>query len=401
MTGVRKITAAAGAIPVLVAWAVGMTGLIEAQHAVTDVLAEVMAVLLLILALRFRRGRLAAATLIVALTNFLVRGPLSTPPGNSGLDVLALALPLNVAILALLPERPLFRPLILAFIASFGLQASFAAVLRSAVENGSGPALWQSIAEFFSAPQLAGLVFLIAGVFVALCVAARRSAFEGSLLWVLASAAIALLGDRGTHAAALSLVAAQVVLLLGLVEDSYRLAYHDELTGLPGRRALEEALRSLDGEYAIAMVDVDHFKRFNDRHGHAAGDQALKMIATELQQVGGGGRAFRYGGEEFAVLFPSLSPAAAREPLEEVRVAIAERRFALRAPDRPRRKPEKPAKQASHSRLIKVTVSIGVAGSDSRRVDADAVLRAADRALYRAKSAGRNKVVVTGEKSRS
>lgn len=398
MKGAGKITAAAGAIPVLVAWSVGMTGIPEAQHAVTDVLAEVMAVLLLILAGRFRRGRLAVATVIIAFSNFVVRGPLSAPPGNPGLDVLALILPLNIAVLALLPERPLFHPLTGSFITSFAIQAWFATVLSSRLEQGRGPVLFTSIADLLSAPQLGGLVFLIAGVFVALCFAARRGAFEGSLLWVLASAAIALLGDRGPHAATLAFVAAQLVLLLGVVEDSYRLAYHDELTGLPGRRALDEAMRFLDGEYSIAMVDVDQFKRFNDRHGHAAGDQALKMIAAELQQVGGGGRSFRYGGEEFAVLFPSTPAAEAREPLDEVRLAIADRKFALRAPDRPRKRPDSPAKRATQPRLIRVTVSIGVAGPNSRRIDADAVLRAADRALYRAKSAGRNRVVVAGER---
>ena len=92
------------------------------------------------------------------------------------------------------------------------------------------------------------------------------------------------------------------------------------------------------------MVDVDHFKKFNDRHGHAAGDQALRMVGAELEKVGGGGRAYRYGGEEFAILFPGLTVTEAREPLEEVRAAIADRRFALRSPDRPRKKPDPPRK---------------------------------------------------------
>ena len=117
----------------------------------------------------------------------------------------------------------------------------------------------------------------------------------------------------------------------------------------------------------LLFFDLDGFKHFNDKYGHAAGDQALKMIAAELQQVGGGGRSFRYGGEEFAVLFPSTSPAEAREPLDEVRLAIADRKFALRAPDRPRKKPDTPAKRATHPRLIRVTVSVGVAGPNPRR----------------------------------
>ena len=398
MKGASKITVAAGGLPVLIAWAAGIAGLPEAQHPVTDVLAEVMAVLLVILAWRFRRGRLAVAAIVVALANFLVRGPLADAPADPGLAVLALFLPLNIAILALLRERPLFRPLIPALIVAATLQAWLVVALGGGPDGGRGATIVSSIGRFVAAPHLAGLVFLIAGVFVALCFAARRGAFEGSLLWVLVAAAIALLGERGPHAATLAFSAAQLVLLLGLVEDSYRLAYHDELTGLPGRRALEEALRTLDGDYSIAMVDVDQFKRFNDRHGHAAGDQALKMIAGELQQVGGSGRAFRYGGEEFAVLFPSSSPAAAREPLETVRTSIASRKFALRAPDRPRKKPDSPTRQTGGRRLIRVTVSIGIAGPNPRRSGSDAVLRAADRALYRAKSAGRNRVVAAGDK---
>src|SRR2546422_4854379 len=76
------------------------------------------------------------------------------------------------------------------------------------------------------------------------------------------------------------------------------------LTGLPGRRALDEALVRLGGRYAIAMVDIDHFKRFNDEHGHDAGDQLLRMLATKLSQIEGGGRPLRYGGPGLPDRFP-------------------------------------------------------------------------------------------------
>ena len=121
------------------------------------------------------------------------------------------------------------------------------------------------------------------------------------------------------------------------------------------------------------------------------------MVATELRKVRGGGRAFRYGGEEFAILFPGAIPTAAREHLEAVRSAISARRFALRAQDRPRRKPSTPKKPARPTRLISVSVSIGVAGPNARQSTPETVLRAADRALYRAKSAGRNRVVSDGD----
>lgn len=399
MKGAGTITLAIGGLPVLVAWLVGLSGLPVAHRPITDVLAEVLAVLLLILGWRFRRGRLIVAAVTLALANFLVRGPLAEVPSEAGLATLAILLPVTLAVLSLLPERPINHPLILALLGAVVVQSWLTAAISRAHPSIRDGGVITSISEFLTSPDLGRLVFLIAGAFIALAYAARHSTFEGSLLWVTAASALALLAWKGPHAASLAFAAAQLVLLLGLVEDSYRLAYHDELTGLPGRRALEEALRTLDGSYTIAMADVDHFKRFNDRHGHAAGDQALRMIAAELQKVGGGGRAYRYGGEEFTMVFPGITPSAASEHLKSVCTAIADRRFAIRSSSRPRKKPDPPRKSSRPPRLISVSVSIGFAGPSARNGDANAVLRAADRALYRAKNKGRNRVVQYGARS--
>ena len=398
MRGAGRITVITGGLPVLIAWLVGLSGLAETHRAVVDVLAEVVAVLLVVLAWRFRRGRLAVAALAIAVANFLIRGPLSGPHAEPGVAALAVILPVGLAVLALLPEQPIGRPLMLGLMAGVVILGWLALALPTPAEDVAGSGLLGSLSDLLVAPDLARLVFLIAGAFIALTFAARRGTFEGSLLWVMAAAALALLAVNSPHSSTLAFTAAQLVLLLGLVEDSYRLAYHDELTGLMGRRALEEALGTLVGNYAIAMVDVDHFKRFNDRHGHSAGDQALRMVATELQRVGGGGRAYRYGGEEFAILFPGQTAAAARQSLEEVRATISSRKFAVRGPDRPRKKPDSPRKKSRPSRTISVSVSIGLAGSNPQRTTADAVLRAADRALYRAKNEGRNRLVAVGDR---
>jgi diguanylate cyclase (GGDEF)-like protein len=390
--GAGLVTVLIGGLPVLVAWVAGLTGLFEAQRPVTDVIAEVLAVLLVVLAWRFRRGRLAAAAVLVGASNFLVRGPLS---GAGGSTSLVLSVPILLALLALLPERPIGHVQTVALVCSALVLSWIATALHGSVMTETG--VLTDLDKLLSTPDVARLVFLIAAAFIALAFAARREAFEGALLWVLAASAIALLPGPGSITGTLAFGAAQVVLLLGVVEDSYRLAYHDELTELPGRRAFEEALQSLEGDYAIAMVDVDHFKRFNDRHGHKAGDEALRMVATELRKIKGGGRAFRYGGEEFAILFPGATPTTARERLEAVRSAIAARKFALRAHDRPRKKPSKPRKTSRPARLISVTVSLGLAGPNARHSTPDTVLRAADRALYRAKSLGRNRLVSEGD----
>src|SRR2546426_9194380 len=100
------------------------------------------------------------------------------------------------------------------------------------------------------------------------------------------------------------------------------MAYEDTLTGLPARRALNEALLRLGGQYSVAMIDVDHFKRINDRHGHDVGDQVLKMIAAKLAQVSGGGKAYRYGGEEFAVIFPGRKAEECLADVEALRGVV-------------------------------------------------------------------------------
>jgi diguanylate cyclase (GGDEF)-like protein len=88
-----------------------------------------------------------------------------------------------------------------------------------------------------------------------------------------------------------------------MMGTSYDMAYRDELTGLLGRRALNDRLKGLARQYVIAKMDVDHFKKYNDTHGHDIGDEVLKMVARQIGAVGGGGTAYRYGGEEFCVVF--------------------------------------------------------------------------------------------------
>ena len=198
----------------------------------------------------------------------------------------------------------------------------------------------------------------------------------------------------GAHA--LFMGAAGLVLIVALLQESHHLAFRDQLTGLPARRALDERLRSIGRRYAVGMVDVDHFKQFNDTHGHDVGDQVLRLVAGRLAGVDGG-IAYRYGGEEFCVLFPGLRMRDAERALEAIRGSIERYRMAVRAPDRPKRAEEGAKRRGrittdlASEKALSVTVSIGVArplnGQPPREV-----LKAADEALYRAKRAGRNRV---------
>jgi len=197
--------------------------------------------------------------------------------------------------------------------------------------------------------------------------------------------------------------AAGVILIVAMLQESHRLAFNDELTGLPGRRALQEAMAGLGPNYVLAMADVDHFKSFNDTHGHDIGDQVLKLVAARLAEVEGGGRAFRYGGEEFTVLFADATLDEAMPHLEDIRASVAAYRMAVRGENRPKateqgeklRGPDTEELLAPE-KILSVTISIGGASpgdaGSGHAITPAQVLKAADEALYRAKRGGRNRV---------
>jgi len=121
--------------------------------------------------------------------------------------------------------------------------------------------------------------------------------------WVIISSFFALAVRPSAPALNLYTSAAGILMIGAIVETSFTMAYHDDLTGLPGRRSLNEALLNLGRKYTIAMIDVDHFKKFNDTYGHDTGDQVLKLIASKLGRMDGGARVFRYGGKNLPLCF--------------------------------------------------------------------------------------------------
>jgi diguanylate cyclase (GGDEF)-like protein len=226
--------------------------------------------------------------------------------------------------------------------------------------------------------------FTVVAAFLIVLICLRRTSVEAGLFWALVGlfAAIGHVGDPGTlylYGSAVGLV-----LSFAVLEHGFDLAYRDELTGLPGRRAFNEVLQQLRRRYTIAMCDVDNFKSFNDTYGHDAGDQILKTVASMLFGVKGGGRAFRYGGEEFALVFNGRSAADVQPFLESMRDAISQMGLVLNG------RPHPDKAEGSDAESVQITVSIGVADSSGNHARPEIVLEAADAALYRAKEAGKN-----------
>jgi len=155
----------------------------------------------------------------------------------------------------------------------------------------------------------------------------------------------------------------------------------DVLTGLPNRRYFEEFCgllshrRRADDAIGVLMIDIDRFKSLNDSHGHAVGDRVLRVVADAIANaVRDDDVPARYGGEEFAVLLRNPTPRVALEIGERVRRAVA-------------------SSDLRQLGVDGVTVSVGIAVSDSPEQSVGDILERADRALYAAKSAGRNRVI--------
>ena len=349
----------------------------------------------LLLGWRLRRSRLVFALVALGLAYALVTAWMPEDP--TAFQLVAILLPLNLAAIALLPERGVLTASGRWQGAVLLLQIAAAALIVR--HTGRGP-VWPPLAYAFVRPALTGwtplgqpalLSFIVAALAVGAGRWVRRDATGRGYLWALLATLLALHTRDSALDRSLFFAAAGAVLLVAVIELSYVLAYHDGLTGLPGRRALREALDRAGGAYAIAMADVDHFKRFNDTYGHEVGDEVLRTVAARLKEALPEAEVFRYGGEEFAIVFPPRSAGRCLPMLEAARAAVAADGFTVRRRLRPRKKPAKPKKGRGQTRET-ITVSLGVAHADRRHSSAEEVIAAADRALYRAKEKGRNRV---------
>ena len=358
----------------------------------------------LFLAWRFHSSRILFSLLTLLLAHravdFFSAGHAWIGPGRTVAMLAALLIPLNFIVFALARERGFVIVGIAPRVGLLFLESVVVAVLCRPENTVSSSR--PSMGEI---PIWMLLTFVLAIALFLRRFLQTRKPIEPGFAWStvtvfvwLEFAPVGKVGDAFVATAALILAAS-------LIETSYVLAYHDELTGIRGRRAFNEALLALDQQYAIAIVDIDHFKKFNDAYGHDIGDQVLCMVAALISKVTGDGRAFRCGGEEFAIIFRGMSAKDAFEHLESLRKAIAKSIFQMRGGDRrtesrtgesDRRRPTKKKSVAtglrSPSEQLSVTVSVGVAEPSTRYRQPEQVIQAADQALYRAKQKGRNRV---------
>ena len=377
----------------------------------------------LVLAWRFHSSRVFSAIIVMLLAQQALRlffdGSIQmSARGQAVFELSSFLVPLNFLLLAFIRERGFTVRAIATRLGLLGIQSVFVAVMCRPEYAYALQKLFHSATlkyEWLPRTELPQVTLLVGGVVIILLLVRALlwpKPIDAGFVWALISLLMAFHSGASGTAATLYAAGAAIIFTVSIVETSYAMAYHDELTGLPSRRAFHDAILQVTSSYTIAMVDIDHFKSVNDTYGHDTGDDVLCMVASKLSQVTGGGQVYRVGGEEFCILFPGRSAQEALPDLENLRALIESSPFRLRGADRRARGRGTDRRSVSRSKRpsgrrvksvrlagstgLRITVSIGVARQDEKNAHPNDVIKAADQALYRAKKSGRNRVEMNG-----
>ena len=385
------------------------------------------------LCFKLNQNRILFSILLLLGTSFLLINPLTLNSMGIGLKglyyVVAMSFPLSLAIMLSIREtRPMDLPnlgrlalsLIPIILLSY-LLARDVPVFRKIAFLEIIPGLYPKSGFFLPQLALVSLAIFVAVIFL------QRDRIIKPFIRVLGIAMIPLMGaiwavlklfDKflkehkkysleelqdwmASTFPSLQVIAALTVICGILLHTIFQMYWHrvyvDELTDIPNRRALDECLTSLSGEYAIAMMDIDHFKSFNDNYGHDEGDNVLRLVGSMLRNELGD-RIYRYGGEEFCAVFKGVSAEDAYMFANKVRRKLEERVFYIRKPNS-KREPtsafdRRKTKKNTNGKKVQITISIGLANPTKKSKTIGDVVKLADQALYEAKRKGRNRVII-------
>lgn len=360
-----------------------------------------LAIIVALLGYGFNRSRILFAALNLSGAYWLIQHGLQTslnqPDAFVLFSAISVLLPFHMALIAIYKERGLFTPIGISRLLLIGI--SYLTLYLTWVNGSLGlylPDLPMSMLEMllheYYLSEAAAMTFSLCLIPVLLSFALRKTYTDAALLTSFISALILLSWFNHSLISALFVSASLIALAISVVQNSYRMAFIDELTCIPARRALQDKFSTLGKKYTLAMCDIDHFKKFNDTYGHDVGDQVLKMVAAKLDQVSGGGKAYRYGGEEFTLVFTGKDEAEALPYIEQLRETVANYPMHIRNQNRPQNndKGQQMRSNPDQGEIVSVQISIGICEKTAELADPEAVMKKADEALYTSKKNGRN-----------
>ncbi len=358
------------------------------------------------LGLKLNQTRILFTAMILLLAyHFLLEPEILKPLGIGKIrlrQILSLSVPLGLSLLFSLKEAPLWDwRSALRFALGWAPILFFSSLFMITPFKFNNLSSWEFI-PFLSGviPQLSYIALLVLGIFTFINKDTKIKPFMTAILFsFIAFYTASYVGiksgikeDIFTPNTILCFSAVSFILLHAIYQMYWQRVYIDELTAIPNRRALDEKLLSLNGEYAIAMIDIDHFKKFNDTYGHDEGDNVLKLVAKTLESVLHD-KVYRYGGEEFCAVFKGLDSEDAQMYANKARRKLESRDFHIRGKSNSTDRSKADRGKTKKGKKVKVTISIGVSAPDDKANTATLVIKKADNALYKAKEKGRNCVV--------
>jgi len=346
-------------------------------------------------------SRLILSLLVLALAGraIILFPPTDPDPGSANHVIFAATtflLPLNLMALSLIKEeaistwRGVLRlPLVL-------IQPFLVLWLSLPEQAGLALSLQQPLLPILKAgwtalPQPALLAFGGALLLIGVRFIVQKNPLDSGALWALMTSFAAFQGLHYGWSATSFLSAAGLILFLTLVQASHQRMYRDDLTGLPGKLAYEEAVAGLGKKYVLAVVGIDQLKQYGNQHGKPVSEQVLRLIAPKILAAAGPGKVYRLAGEEFTILFPRKTATDTLVNLEAIRKAVEQAAIYLRGRDRVWEGGSL-SRTGADDEALGVTASIGLAEAGDSRSSLGLVTKAAYRALYEAKGEGGNLV---------
>lgn len=374
--------------------------LLASYHELVYSVPYILFALVIILSQPFNQGSTGLVSLLMLLSYYVIQTWLKIPQEDMSRVIFVLLttlLPLNLFLIHALPDKRILSRFGLTFSLFILLQLVWLSILLQNITITDVSWLWQSLLKPLPTLSPSPLIIIILSFFLttfsALILLFRNQKSDQAVYITLLFTTIMFLSFNQPLMPALTASIAAILLLILIINSSHELAFIDQLTELPGRRSLEIEIKHLTGLYTIAMIDIDHFKHFNDTYGHRTGDEVLRLVAQLMSKNKGRGKIFRYGGEEFTILFKGKNANQCMPYLNSLRTRVAE--YDLKIRDHTSRPimgvDIKSKTELNSNESINITVSIGVADSISESIPEN-VMKAADKALYRAKNGGRNRV---------
>lgn len=353
----------------------------------------------------FDRARVALTLLILTVTDLLLLGVAGSigPSGSPDVswDLLyqaaGLLVPLNLLGLTIYSRDHIRSARTMAWIVGILLQATivlgirqlapqeFALVLHTAFVPVAWTA-WSPLAQ----PAL--LAILLSTGLLVFRFLESGNPLETGFAWTIVATTLAFFSLHWRWDPRNFLMTAALTVTTTLVMASYRAAHRDELTGLPDRDALMQAVQRLGRSYAVALLEIDQLRQVNNVYGRRVGDQMMAFAARKVVHSSGIGKVFLFSQDQFLVLFPRKTTGDALVPLESMRKAVASLDLVLRHRSHvvARRKDKRLEEGTEES--IPVTLSLGVAGTSEHQARWDVLVKAACGALLQAKQDGGNLV---------